>query len=100
MQPKQTTNAATLAQSAQEKVKPEIAHIVSNLRRSTGGTRTEFAQFVCLEENVIKALEESSYPGNAFLMLVRIVKFLGKDLRIRIVPLEGKPGTEKKKEIQ
>ena len=94
MSAKQATDAETLAQLAQEAVKPEIAKIVSNLRASTGGTRAEFAQFVCMEENDIKALEEAVYPGNAFLMLVRIVKFLGKELRIRILPLEEKPGTE------
>ena len=94
MPPKQTTDAETLARVAQEKAKPEIAKIVSNLRTSTGGTRAEFAQFVCLEESVIKALEEATYPGNAFLMLVRIVKFLGKEFRIRILPLEEKPSTE------
>ena len=91
---KQTTDTETLARMAQEKVKPEIAKIVSNLRTSTGGTRAEFAQFVCLEENVIKALEEATYPGNAFLMLVRIVKFLGKEFKIRILPLEEKPITK------
>ena len=94
MSPKQTTDAETLARLAQEKVKPEIAKIVSNLRKSTGGTRAEFAQFVCLEESVIKALEEATYSGNAFLMLVRIVKFLGKEFRIRILPLEEKPSTK------
>lgn len=94
MPPKQTTDAETLARLAQEKVKPEIAKIVSNLRTSTGGTRAEFAQFVCLEESVIKALEKTTYPGDAFLMLVHIVKFLGKEFRIRILPLEEKPGTE------
>lgn len=94
MPPKQTTDAETLARVAQEKVKPEIAKIVSNLRTSTGGTRAEFAQFVCLEDSVIKALEEATYQGNAFLMLVRIVKFLGKEFRIRILPLEEKPRTK------
>ena len=94
MPPKQTTDAETLAQLAEEKVKPEIAKIVSNLRTSTGGTRAEFAQFVCLEESVIKALEDATYPGAAFLMLVRIVKFLGKELRICILPLEEKPDTQ------
>ena len=94
MPPKQTTDAETLARSAQEKVKPEIAKIVSNLRKATGGTRAEFAQFVCMEENDIKALEEAAYPGNAFLMLVRIIKFLGKDLRIRILPLAEEPDTK------
>ena len=93
MPPTQTTDAETLARLAQEKVKPEIAKIVSNLRKSTGGTRAEFSQFVCLEESVIKALEEATYSGNAFLMLVRIVKFLGKEFRIRILPLEEKPST-------
>ena len=94
MPPKQTTDAETLAQLAQEKVKPEIAKIVSNLRKSTGGTRAEFAQFVCMQENDIKALEEATYPGNSFLMLVRIVKFLGKEFRIRILPLEEKSETK------
>ena len=94
MPPKQTTDTEILARLAQEKVKSEIAKIVSNLRTSTGGTRAEFAQFVCLEESVIKALEEATYPGDAFLMLVRIVKFLGKEFRIRILPLEEKQGAE------
>lgn len=84
-------NPKMMAMLEEERIKLDIAQQVYDLRESTGGSQAEFAKHVGVETHVIEDLEESDYEGDAFVMLNRIAKAVGRQVEVRIVPLQPQP---------
>ena len=80
-----------MAMLEEERIKLDIAQQVYDLRESTGLNQAEFAKQVGVETRVIEDLEESDYEGDAFVMLNRIAKAVGRQVEVRIVPLQSQP---------
>ena len=80
-----------MAMLEEERIKLDIAQQVYDLRESTSLNQAEFAKLVGVERSVIEDLEESDYEGDAFVMLNCIAKALGRQVEVRIVPLQPQP---------
>lgn len=73
----------------EEEVRLDIAQQVYDLREEAGLTQKQLAKRVGVSESVIRDLEDTEYEGDAFLMLRRIAKALGKQVEFRVVSLES-----------
>ena len=72
-----------------EEVRLDIAQQVYDLREEAGLTQKQLAERIGVSESVICDLEDTEYEGDAFLMLRRIAKALGKQVEFRVVPLKA-----------
>jgi len=82
-------NPERLASLEEERAKLDIAQQVYDLREEAGFTQKQLAEQVGVSEDVISDLEDTEYEGDAFLMLRRIAKALGKQVEFRVVPLKS-----------
>ncbi len=87
-----------LASLEEEGFKLDIAQQVYDLREESGLTRKQLAERVGVSEDVIFDLEDTEYEGDAFLMLSRVAKALGKQVEFHVVPL--KTETSYQQELQ
>jgi len=83
-------NPERLASLEEEGFKLDIAQQVFDLREEAGMTQKQLAERVGVSEDVIFDLEDTEYEGDAFLMLRRIAKALGKQIEFCVVPLKAK----------
>jgi transcriptional regulator with XRE-family HTH domain len=81
-------NPERLASLEEEGFKLDIAQQVYDLREEAGLTQKQLAKRVGVSESVIRDLEDTEYEGDAFLMLRRIAKVLGKQVEVRVAPLK------------
>ena len=82
-------NPERLASLEEEGFKLDIAQQVYDLREEAGLTQKQLAERIGVSEDIICDLEDTEYEGDAFLMLCRIAKALGKQIEFRVVPLKA-----------
>ena len=82
-------NPERLASLEEERMKLDIAQQVYDLHEEAGLTQKQLAKRVGVSESVICDLEDTEYEGDAFLMLRRIAKAIGKQVEFRVVPLKA-----------
>ena len=91
-------NPERLASLEEERARLDIAQQVFDLREEAGMTQKQLAERIGVSKDIIRDLEDTDYEGDAFLMLRRIAKALGKQVEIHVVSLE--PGDSYQQEIQ
>ena len=78
-----------------ERIKGDIAQQVYDLREAASLTQEQLAEKIGTTAKIIDDLEMTDYDdnaiGNAVLMLQCIAKAAGKQIKLRIVPLNAEP---------
>lgn len=77
----------SMAELAEAEASAEVARLIRAVRTAAGLTQRALAERIGTRHSVISRLENDDYEGHSLGMLRRIAAAVGKQVRIRFVPL-------------